>query len=148
MAVMMTIDPRSLFRPRCGCKLFMRISSPRKFHQPGLIYGFGVDFSTDEAGRTAETPLGLLPSPAGGCDVGVATFGLATGSVVAGGVDVPGSGVTMNPVGPVTAPLFGSTPSNEPFFKFSTAGIRGRSSRLTGFTTCAVTMNINSLSFF
>ena len=45
-------------------------------------------------------------------------------------------GLILNPLGPVNDPLsFGSIPNNDPFFMFSTAGIRGTSSRFTGLTT-------------
>ena len=94
-----------------------------------------------------------MPEPGRSPDPGLSPVvtGVAAGAVLGCVVVVFDAGaagslveLTINPVGPdtpvaagvpVTLPVvFGSTPSNEPFLRSSTAGIRGRSSRLTGFT--------------
>src|SRR6185295_3943549 len=85
------------------------------------------------------------------------TFGLSEGSVPLAGAAIPGVAVgvpsvfwpvTERPVLPWISSVLGSRPRGDPFFNPSTPRICGKSSRLTGFTNWAVTMNINSVSFF
>src|ERR1043166_55478 len=52
------------------------------------------------------------------------------------------------PLGPLMPSPFGSTPRGDVPLRPSMPRIAGRSSRLTGFTNCAVMMNISSVSCF
>src|SRR4029078_7974952 len=71
----------------------------------------------------------------------------ASGVVVVDGVLLVLSDETLFPVRPSMASPFGSTPKGGPVFNPSAPRICGTSSRFSGLTTWAVTMNISSLSF-
>src|SRR6266511_4002453 len=98
----------------------------------------------------------LLEEPAP-VSVPVVVFGFVAGSTALAGSVAFGETagvlsvywpITEKPVRPWISSLVGSRPSGDPFFRPSTPRICGRSSRFIGLTRCAVTMNINSVSFF
>ena len=102
----------------------------------GPSYGVGVPFESELApAGLAVAPSGVFVGAVAGVVSAVLGFSTEAGVVEAAGTALLSVPVIMNPVGPVTfAPSFGSMPNKDPFLRFSTAGILGTSSRLTGLT--------------